>query len=271
MSQGYFYIALGKQYIDECELLVNTIRKNEDNRPVSLLIHKEDEEYARSKNMFDRYVYFNPSGALWNECSTGFEKYCLYPRIHFDDYLVYDETIITDSDVLCQAPTKNLWNYLKNQPYPIRMLGRKSDPNWHWGQINRVIQKFNRHVPHVHGGFFYFRKTAGDYSLGKFFSIAKMFFYAYDDLDCIRGFRGGRVDEIIFALTHSFLNIMPVEFDEKPVMTFNYTPDIMVPSKLQTEGGQNIELDDYIPFVHMFDKMGGVNFNSLYNKIMNGK
>lgn len=271
MNQGYFYITLGKQYIDECELLVNTIRKNGDNRPVSLLIHKEDEEYARSKNMFDQYVYFEPSGAIWNECSTGFEKYCLYPRIHFDDYLVYDETIITDSDVLCQAPTENLWNYLKNQPYPIRMLGRKSDPNWHWGQINRVIQKFNRHVPHVHGGFFYFRKTAGDYSLGKFFSIAKMFFYAYDDLDCIRGFRGGRVDEIIFALTHSFLNIMPVEFDEKPVMTFNYTPDMMVPSKLQTEGGQNIELDDYIPFVHMFDKMGGVNFNSLYNKIMNGK
>jgi hypothetical protein len=53
-------------------------------------------------------------------------------------------------------------------------------------------------------------------------------------------------------------------------MTFNYTPDMVIPSKLQTEGGQNIELNDYIPFVHMFDKMDGDNFKSLYSKIMNG-
>lgn len=270
MSQGYFYIALGKQYIDECVLLVNTIRKQNDNRPVSLLIHKEDEEYAISKNTFDQYVYFNPQGALWKECSTGFEKYCLYPRIYFDDYLIYDETIITDSDVLCQSSTDNLWNYLTNQPNPIIMLGRQNDPKWHWGQINRVIEKFNKHIPHVHGGFFYLRKDK-NYSLNKFFSVAKLFFYAYDDLGCIRGFRGGRVDEIIFALTHSFMNMNPLDFDAKPVMSFNYTPNVKIPSKLQTEGNQNIEMEDYIPFVHMFDKAGGVNFNSLYNKIMNGE
>lgn len=270
MSQGYFYIALGKQYIDECVLLVNTIRKQNDNRPVSLLIHKEDEEYAISKNTFDQYVYFNPQGALWKECSTGFEKYCLYPRIYFDDYLIYDETIITDSDVLCQSSTDNLWNYLTNQPNPIIMLGRQNDPKWHWGQINRVIEKFNKHISHVHGGFFYLRKDK-NYSLNKFFSVAKLFFYAYDDLGCIRGFRGGRVDEIIFALTHSFMNMNPLDFDAKPVMSFNYTPNVKIPSKLQTEGNQNIEMEDYIPFVHMFDKAGGVNFNSLYNKIMNGE
>jgi len=51
-------------------------------------------------------------------------------------------------------------------------------------------------------------------------------------------------------------------------MSFNYTPDIQIPSKLQTEGGQNVEMTDYIPFIHMFDKMGGENFTALYNKIM---
>ncbi len=269
MSQGYFYIALGKQYIDECAALVRTIRKQGDTRPVSLLIWADDWEYAQRTGLFDQFVHFNPSGAIWEECATSFEKYCLYPRIHLDDYLVYDETIITDSDVLCQAPTDNLWNYLSSQPHSVRMLGRHNDPNWHWGHINQVSEKFGRHVPHVHGGFFYIRKDSVHHSVGRFFSIAKLLFYSYDEFGCIRGFRGGRVDEIIFALVHSSFDVMPEKFDGLPAMTFNYTPDIQIPSKLQTEGGQNVELNDYIPFVHMFDKMGGQNYTSLYNRIMN--
>jgi hypothetical protein len=93
-------------------------------------------------------------------------------------------------------------------------------------------------------------------------------FFSYDTYGCKRAFRGGRVDEIVFALTHAMLTILPVAFDDVPAMTFNYTPDVSIPSKLQTEGGQNIELRDYIPFVHMFDKMEGTNFQSLYHKIM---
>jgi hypothetical protein len=62
---------------------------------------------------------------------------------------------------------------------------------------------------------------------------------------------------------------MPVDFEEFPVMTFNYTPDVEVPSKLQTEGGRYKNLDDYIPFVHMFDKMEGENFLHLYKRVMN--
>ena len=51
-------------------------------------------------------------------------------------------------------------------------------------------------------------------------------------------------------------------------MTFNYGPNMQVPSKLQTEANQNIEMNNYIPFVHMFDKMEGDNFMNLYNKII---
>lgn len=265
MTQGYFLIALGKYYIDECLLLVNTIRKNGDDRPVSLLIHREDEEYARSKNVFDQMVYFEPDDDLWKECTTGFEKYCLYPRINFEKYIPYQENIIVDSDVLCQYNTNNLWNYLSNQDLPVVMLGRKNDPNWHWGTINEVSAAYGKHVPHVHGGFFYLRKEE---NLNLFFKYCREVFYKYDQYKCKRYFRGGRVDEIIFAIAHSNYSITPLEFDQYPVMTFNYTPDIEIPSKLQTEGDQNIELMDYIPFVHMFDKMTGSNFQSLYNKIM---
>jgi len=265
MNQGYFFIALGKYYIDECVLLVNTIRKNGDIRPVSLLIHAEDEQYAWSKNIFDQMVYFEPNDELWKDCTTGFEKYCLYPRVNFEKYLPYKENIIVDSDVLCQYNPNKIWNYLSDQDKSVVMLGRKNDPNWHWGTINEVSVAYGKHVPHVHGGFFYLRK---DNFVNTFFEYCREVFYRYDEYKCKRAFRGGRVDEIIFAIAHSHFNMNPLEFDQYPVMTFNYTPHIQIPSKLQTEGGQNKELMDYISFVHMFDKMTGVNFQSLYKKIM---
>lgn len=263
--KGYFFIALGKYYIDECVLLVNTIRKQHDLLPVSLLIHKEDEEYARERGLFDKFVYFEPNDDLWRDCTTGFEKYCLYPRINFDKYLPYDENIIVDSDVLCQYNPRKVWNFLSARDCSIGMLGRYNDPRWHWGTISEVSQAYGKHVPHVHGGFFYLRK---DIFLNEFFDCCREVFYKYDEYKCKRAFRGGRVDEIIFAIAHSHFDMKPLEFDQFPVMTFNYTPDIEVPSKLQTEGGQNVDLVDYIPFVHMFDKMVGSNFKSLYGKII---
>lgn len=265
INQGYFLIALGKRYIDECYMLAETIGKHGDKRPVSLLIHPEDEEYARSRYMFDKLVHFKPDDDLWKECNTGFEKFCLYPRINFEKYLPYEENIIVDSDVLCQYNPDHVWDYMSKQPFPIRMLGRLDDPNWHWGSIGEVSKAYGKHVPHVHGGFFYLRKNI---FLKQFFTYCRVVFYRYDEYKCKRAFRGGRVDEIIFAIAHSYFSINPVPFDEYSVMTFNYGLDIDIPSKLQTEGGQNIEMNNYPPFVHMFDKMEGLYFNALYDKIM---
>lgn len=265
MNQGYFFIALGERYIKECFLLSQTIRKHGDNRPISLLVHKEDVDYAKKLNIFDQYLIFEPNDDLWNNCTTGFEKYCLYPRVNFDKYLPYEENIIVDSDVLCQFNTQHVWDYMSSRKECVGMLGRKKDNNWHWGQIEKVSEKYGKHVPHVHGGFFYLRKEK---FLNDFFDYSREVFWKYDEYGCQRAFRGGRVDEIIFAITHSHFDMFPVEFDEYPVMTFNYEPDIMIPSKLQTEGGQNIELQNYIPFVHMFDKMEGRKFSVLYHKIM---
>lgn len=268
MSQGYFLIAVGRRYIDECTFLANTIVKQGDKRPISLLIHPEDEEYAKSKNLFDQLIHFHPNDDLWKDCHTNFEKFGVYTKINYEKYLPYDENIILDSDVLCQYNPNKLWNYLSEQSLPIRMLGRKDDPNWHWGYIGEVSKKFGKHVPHVHSGFVYLRKSS---FLTQFFDYCRVVFYRYDDYGCKRMFRGGKADEIIFAIAHSYFNIDPIEFDAVPVMTFNYGPDVAIPSKLQTEGNQNVTMKDYIPFVHMFDKMEGHNFNALYEKIMKKK
>jgi hypothetical protein len=265
MSQGYLLLALGKRYIDECVFLAKTLRRQDDWRPISLVINPEDEYYAMSKGDFDKIIYFNPHGEIWTDCQNNFEKYCLYPRLYFSDYLPYDETIIVDSDVLCQYSTDYIWSYLSNRTSPIAMMGRLYDPNWHWGHIQTVWKSYGKHVPHVHGGFFYLRK---DQILGEFFQYCRDAFWKYDEYGCKRWYQNGRVDEIIFAIAHSHFNMKPIEFDDFPIMTFNYTPDMQIPSKLQTEGGQNIEMNNYIPFVHMFDKMDGSNFQTLYKKIM---
>ena len=267
MSQGYFFIALGQRYIQECSLLAKTIRKQGDDRPISLLVFENDIQFAKQYDLFDQFVVFDVAviDDIWKDCSTGFEKYCLYPRLNFDEYIPYDETIIVDSDVLCQFNPDHVWSYMSKRHESVGMLGRRSDSNWHWGQINKVSAAYGKHVPHVHGGFFYLRK--GPF-LKEFFDYAKDVFWNYDRYNCQRAFRGGRVDEIIFAITHAYFNMFPVEFDEYPVMTFNYEPTVEIPSKLQTESGQNIEMSNYIPFIHMFDKMEGNNFMNLYNKII---
>lgn len=264
MTQGYFLLALGQRYIDECSILTQTIRKQRDSRPVSLLINECDLDYAKSKRIFDGFTFFTPEES-WKQCITDFEKYCLYPRINFDKMLPYEENIILDSDVLCQYDPNKVWNYMSKRISSIGMLGRKNDPGWHWGKIREVSDAFGKHIPHVHGGFFYLRREP---FTEDFFAAARTAFSKYDEYGCKREFRGGRVDEILFAICHSYFGMWPIEFDEFPIMTFNYHPNIEVPSKLQTEGARNVDMDDYIPFVHMFDKMDGFNYKSLLAKIM---
>jgi lipopolysaccharide biosynthesis glycosyltransferase len=264
--KGYFFIALGRYYIDECFLLSETIRKQGDELPISLLIKKEDEEYARRKNFFDKLIFFDPKDEIWTDCSNQFERYCLYPRINLDKFIPYDENIMVDSDVLCQYSASDVWSFCKSHFNPILMTGIKNDLGWHWGKISEVSEAYGKHVPHVHGGFFYLKKSC---FLDTFFEYCREVFWRYDEYGCKRWFRGGRVDEIIFAIAHSKFNISPIDFNEFPIITFNYSKQIEIPSKLQTIFG--VEMKNYIPFVHMFEKMNGENYKEIYNKIIEKK
>jgi len=256
--QGYMLIALGQKYIDEAEMFVKTLRQQNDNRPVSVLIKTEEKQYAEDKNIFNDLVEFNPVTKFYKHCTVDFEKFGTYPKINLIRYSRYKENIFVDTDVLCQTSTEKLWDFLSNRKNPVASMGTKTDPNWHWGHINEVSEKFGRPVPHIHGGFLYFRNSASD-----FFDSCDRLAYRYDELGCKRLFRGGMCDEIIFALAHAENNYLPIEFDEFPIMTFNYSTDIELPSKLQTHN--NKELEDYIPFIHMCDR---TNIKKIFKKIM---
>lgn len=266
MVQGYLLLAIGKKYIDECILLVETIRKQKDNRPVSIVINDNDREYAEKCGIFDKiinFVIFDQE--LWNECYTGFEKFCLYPRLFLHKYICYDETIVIDSDVLCQYSPESIWRYLHLLPQPIVQLGHINDPSWHWGTINEVSEAFGKNVPHVHGGFFFIRR---DPWINEYFGFAREMFMKYDEYKCKRWYQNGRVDEILFALAHAHFNINPIDFYDIPIMTFNIIDDMEFPTKLQTEGHGKL-MDNYIPFIHMFAyKPGHTMYKIMKNKII---
>ncbi len=264
--EGYLFIALGKKYIDECYNLSLTIRKHNDTRPISLLINKEDEEYCISKKFFDKLIYFEPNDRLFDDCKTNFEKYCLYPRINFDKYVPYDKTIITDSDMLCIYNTQQVWNLFHETKDPVQMLGIKNDLEWHWGCLREVIEKYGKHIPHTHGGLFYINKNSD--KLTDFFNYCREVFYDYEKYGCKKYFRGGKVDEIIFAIAFSKFNLWPKEFTENSVITFNLLGEVILPTKLQTVNNNFMILNSPISFVHMFEKLEGQNYQKLFERIM---
>jgi hypothetical protein len=101
-----------------------------------------------------------------------------------------------------------------------------------------------------------------------FFDYLRELPFSYDKFKCKKWYTNGMTDEILFAISHANFDINPIEFDELPIITFNYGTDIEIPSSLQTEGGQNINMISPIPFVHMFDKIEGQRYNSLLRKIL---
>ena len=270
MTQGYFLIAIGKRYILEASYLAKTIKKQGDTRPICVLINAEDAEYAKSFNTFDLFSEFNPdlSDEFYEDCNNAFERFCIYARINFDTLLPFDETINLDTDVLCQYNPDHLWKYLKDGA-PVQTLGKqKCDSHWHWSQGYNISNNVGKHIPAVHCGFIYIRK---DPILSSFFDKVRESFINYDKYGCKRLFRGSRTEEACYSLAYSKFDISPIEYNAYPVMTFNYDKSEVLPSKkmiLIDDNNTALEMNNYIPFIHMWEKMDGENFKLLYEKIM---
>lgn len=261
-TEGYFLVALGDNYITESSMIVYTLRKFSDTRPVSVLVHPEKAEHVRSIGLFDRVIEFNPSDEVWNDCSTDFEKYAVYPRINLDKYVCYERNIMLDTDVLCTHGTQRVWDLMDDRQ--IGTIGSAYDSEWHWGKIDEVIEAYGKNIPAVHGGFFYFRK--GPF-LDDFMSYCREVFFRYDEYNCKRLFRGGKVEEIILAIAHSKFDINPFEFHEN-IMGFCYEEKDQLPFYDVKYKVSKENKKDIIPFAHMMDKFGGKNYNDLLKKIM---
>lgn len=266
MTQGYFFLGLGKYYIDESINLLKTIKKFDNKRLFGIMVNQEDYQYVKELNLFNSIVINDYSHALYQTTKTSFEKYCLIPRITFNEYLPFEETIILDSDILCISNPDNMWEYFSSNSQDFNMTGFEWDENWHWDTIKNISEIIGKSVPHTHGGVFYIRNKE---KLKDYFNLCHEVYHKYDEYGLLQNFRGGRVDEPIFAVAMAISNMLPLDFIEYPIITFNLPGNTIFPTKLQTVNDLNIECKEFIPFVHMFEKSIGNNYKQILNKIVN--
>jgi hypothetical protein len=250
MTRGYLYLAFGEYYVHELNNLVLTMRKSGDTLPISVVCTKAEVPLLQQSNMYDQIIVFDFKHPLYDEPElTQFEILCLIPRLLLPCFLPYDETMITDTDMLCQHNPSGAWEIMSSLDQAVVMTGMNYSPDWHFGFNHEVSAHLGKNVPESHGGIFLIKKRHKD--LTKFFDMSIYIYQNYDSYKLRRLFRGGRVDEPVFAIANALLDYEVLDFDKHPVITFNYTTDITVPSKLQTTPS-NKELNDYIPFIHMF-------------------
>jgi hypothetical protein len=271
-TESYLLLALGRSYIDDCLDLFQTLRHFGDTRPINVVVLTKDEEYARSKKIFENIIIFEPEQhTLYPKCFTNFEKFCLLPRLELYNFLITDYTIVVDTDVLCSYHTTDVWNFCKNKNQDLIMLGSINNPQWHWGHWGNVCSKINIKAQETHGGFFFLKKTD---QLQKIFLDATYCFLNYDKLGMLRLYQNGAVDEPCFSYAFSKNDLIPIEFGEFPIMTFNLGYLSEIPTKDMTEQFQAKvfpESFSYIPFIHMFEKNKGMNFKLLKQKILQYK
>lgn len=264
--EGYVLVAIGKEYINECYNLSLTLRRNKDYRPISIMINKEDQDYALSKNIFDKLLFFDKETKLFKDCKTTFEMYGVYPKITLDKYLPYDKNIYLDSDVLSIYDTQQVWDIFNNLNQSVQAIGFEKDPDWHFGKLEDVSKKYGKNVPHTHSGILYMKKNLEMYN---FFDYCRDVFYKHDEYGCLRQFRGGIADEILFAISFSKFNYLPHDNLKVPIMTFNLPYNISLPTKVQTVKYPSINfMDNNISFVHMMDKQHGHSYKNVFNNIL---
>ena len=268
-DESYLFLCFGKRYIEDSIDCIETLKHFKDERKVSIVINPEDENFAKSKNIFDHIIPYNIySDDLIESCKSNFEKFCLLPRLRLPNFLRSRYTIVLDTDILCSYYTDKLWSYFINKKQALIMLGSKNNKIWHWGYWGQICKNLNISPYETHGGLF-FIDNSDKKNLENIWNSAIYAFKNYDNLGMLRLYQGGSVDEPCFSYSFSQNNLVPVEFSEVPAMTFSLLSRTeKIPTKNMTEQRQKQIMYDYITFVHMFEKNHTVNFKLLKDKIL---
>jgi len=268
INQEYLLLGFGRQYIDDSIDLIETLKSFKDTRKISIIVNPSDVYYATNKKIFDRIIPFDVSkDELFSLCSTNFEKFCLLPRLRLPKFLSAQYTIVLDTDILCAYYTDYLWNYFIDKNQPLIMIGSKENNDWHWGNWGTITTNLDICSYETHGGLF-FIDGSNSSNLFRIWDSAIYAFKNYDKLGMLRRYQGGAVDEPCFSYAFAKNDLIPIEFGEFPSITFNLPSSIDIPTKHMTEDKQKRIMNNYIPFIHMFEKNHTTNFKRLKNKIL---
>lgn len=251
MIEGYFVMGFGRKYIDECEKIVETLKVFDSKRPVALMTHKEDEQYVNTKTIFDDIIYIDEEDIKDDNVHNSF---CVRSRVHMPKYMPYDKIMSLDSDMICIYDPQHAWDFFNYTNEPFMCCGFHYEQCWHWGEVDKVIQKVGKKIPSIHGGVLYFNKNHTNFN--EFYEYTKNALDNYDAYNCKRSFRGGMTDEVIFSIAMAKLNISPLHYQEYPIVSFNLPITIKLPCYIQSREGEDMQ--KHIPtkyptiFNHLF-------------------
>jgi hypothetical protein len=272
MTRGYLLISFGKAYIHEAVNLSKLLNKFGNKYPISIICSKDDFDYVKSFCIFDDIISFDFDNELSKNDETGFEKYGGTPKILIPDYLIYDETIFLDTDMLVQTNPENVWKYMKEINQCCVATG---GPQYEGNQMVDILsEKLNiekNKIFALHSGILFYDKTHPDFD--KFSENLKFFWKNYNEYGLmIDAFRGGKADEHALIAASASLGYVPINPLESSIITHNYHSDIELPSKIVTGGIRyNVQaiLEYPPPFIHMFRANGENHYEILYERLIN--
>ena len=265
---GYFFVALGPEYVEEAARLVKTLRTaGRDARPAAVLVRRTDESYATSTGVFHRVVTYDPArfedDGLDALAGTNHERGNILPRLRAIDLSPYDEFAFVDTDVLCSAPVDAAWAALRAANQAVAAPGLARDCNWHFGRVCEISEALGLkpQLPHVHAGVFYVNRLKDPAALRRFMGFAVEAFERYDELGFARLFREeSRVLEICLSYAHHKLGYQPVDFYRSPVINFNVPREEKLPTSWQRLGDgykdRRSKGGEPYPLTHYFVKAG---------------
>jgi len=268
MARGYLFLAFGKPYVTEVITLVKTIRNTGDTLPASVICSESDIDELNSSNLFDKILVEDFTNPLYKtDCRTSFERYCTIPTILLNEFLIYDETIITDTDMLCQYNPSSTWDIMSSINQAVVLTGKTFSPDWHFGYNHRISKKLGKNVPQSHTGIFYMNKNHKDMS--RFFELLIDVYRNYSSYGLLTFYKKSKIDEPIFAVVNALMNYKVIETRENPIITFNYHGEIELPSKkfMVKPNISQFEFDVPPPFIHMFREHSN-DYNKLKTRLL---
>lgn len=257
-TEAYVMIAYGDKYVLEAVNLVKSIKKFDNTRHFVLVSN------IASHELFDKVV--NVEHEFVNEANNH-NKFCVLARIMAPKYIEYDRFVMIDTDILCMNHPEYMWNTFKSNDNCFNCICGRDGSAWHWGHIDRINQQNNLSMLPMHGGIIYFNKTSEKFA--KYYEDLLYGLSHYDQLGFKRQFRNqAMTDEVIISYANAKNEIIPFDFANYPIVSFNLNHTYSVSEHIISWGTSNTTFKTTGPT--LFNHFTGLNeyphIGNLYNK-----
>jgi hypothetical protein len=270
--QGYFLSAIGPDHILMANNFSITLKVNDDHRPVCVLVKPEHVGFARDLEFIDFVIPYMPKDDY--APLTDHERFCGMAKIDFHNKIPFDQYIMIDTDFLVCAPTQYVWSLIEKHDVPVVNFGTITAPYWHWDHLPDIEKKTGLKLSYTCGDMVYFNKNHPDFN-DYIARVRDVFINKYDEYGCRRAFGPKRsmTEEVAFAIASAERGLLPIEMHRFPILNYNPRPgqsykQFMYP--FEPIKDKNTVFPIRPPFLHMWDKLYGLNYHRVFFEIITG-